>query len=243
MKDHQTLMEQYEDALFELLMEAVAEQEGAAALEENERLKNSSAFEIPPEVTKKNIAFINRYFIRRDMIQFGHGTKRILNKVAMVALISALLFTTAFAASTTFRANTLNFVMEVFAEGTSISFPQWSEYSMFNSPEFTVNWVPDGFNIAEKGASGTDIWIDYSDALGNYIFVDCLRLSNGTINIDTEDASVEHTKINGYAAMIITKEIRDQVVLIDEVRHIIVTVESETVSTDILCKIAEEIIF
>lgn len=243
MKDHHIIMEQYEDALFELLMEEVAEQEGSAALKENERLQSSSTFEIPPEVTKKNLALINRYFMRKDMIRLGHGVRRVLNKVAMVALISVVFFTTAFAASPTFRENTLDFVMEVFFEGTSISFPQWSEYSMFNSPEFIVNWLPEGYSVAEKGASGPNAWIDYSDSEGNYIFIDCIRLSNGTITTDTEGAAVEYTKINGYTAMIVEKEIRDEVVLIDEARRLVVTVSSETVSTDILRQIAEEIIF
>ena len=41
MTNHERLTEQYEDALFALLMDSVAEEEGKQALELNERLKLS----------------------------------------------------------------------------------------------------------------------------------------------------------------------------------------------------------
>lgn len=43
MTNHERLTEQYEDALFALLMDSVAEEEGKQALELNERLKADPA--------------------------------------------------------------------------------------------------------------------------------------------------------------------------------------------------------
>lgn len=43
MTKREKLLEQYEDALFSLLMDEFAESEGKAALEENERLKANAA--------------------------------------------------------------------------------------------------------------------------------------------------------------------------------------------------------
>ena len=50
--EHNQLQEQYEDALFALIMDEYLREIGQQALEENERLKQSQEFEIS-EVTDK----------------------------------------------------------------------------------------------------------------------------------------------------------------------------------------------
>ena len=47
MTRREKLQEQYEDALFALLMDDLAVEEGKKAYEENERLKADSSFEVP----------------------------------------------------------------------------------------------------------------------------------------------------------------------------------------------------
>ena len=49
MTRREKLQEQYEDALFALLMDDLAVEEGKKAYEENERLKADSSFEVPSE--------------------------------------------------------------------------------------------------------------------------------------------------------------------------------------------------
>ena len=51
MTRREMLMEQYEDALFALIMDEVAEVEGQKAIEENQRLKESGELVIPKEVS------------------------------------------------------------------------------------------------------------------------------------------------------------------------------------------------
>lgn len=53
MTKHEKLQEQYEDALFALLMEEFAVEEGKSALEENERLKRDPTFDVPPDVRQR----------------------------------------------------------------------------------------------------------------------------------------------------------------------------------------------
>ena len=53
MTDHERLREQYEDALFALLMEGVAESEGEEALRLNEELKKDPNAEVPKDVQKR----------------------------------------------------------------------------------------------------------------------------------------------------------------------------------------------
>ena len=53
MTRREMLMEQYEDALFALIMDEVAEVEGQKAIEENQRLKESGELVIPKEVSQR----------------------------------------------------------------------------------------------------------------------------------------------------------------------------------------------
>lgn len=53
MTRREKLQEQYEDALFALLMDDLAVEEGKKAYEENERLKADSSFEVPLESRKR----------------------------------------------------------------------------------------------------------------------------------------------------------------------------------------------
>ena len=53
MTRREKLQEQYEDALFALLMDDLAVEEGKKAYEENERLKADSSFEVPSESRKR----------------------------------------------------------------------------------------------------------------------------------------------------------------------------------------------
>ena len=53
MTRREKLQENFEDALFALLMEEVAEQEGQRLLEENEKLKRDPESTVPPEVDRR----------------------------------------------------------------------------------------------------------------------------------------------------------------------------------------------
>ena len=62
MKSKEQLWEDYEDALFALLMDKVAEDEGARLYEENERLRRDPAAEVPPEFDRKSREAIIRAY-------------------------------------------------------------------------------------------------------------------------------------------------------------------------------------
>ena len=60
MTRHEQLVENYENALFELLMEGVIEREGEQIEKENEQLKNGPGFSVPPELDKRCMASIKK---------------------------------------------------------------------------------------------------------------------------------------------------------------------------------------
>lgn len=147
MTRQELLVEQYEDALFALIMDKVAEVEGQKAIEENQRLKASGEVVIPEELNRRCKQTIRRKTAGKHLKRYGKGFGKVLNKVAIVALMALLLFTTAFATSESFRVKTLNFVMEVFDDRTEIKFvPKDTAADSTAVPEITAGWLPEGLN-------------------------------------------------------------------------------------------------
>ena len=87
MTRHEQLVENYENALFELLMEGEIEREGEQIEKENEQLKNGPGFSVPPELDKRCMASIKKACRRRRSGQLGRKAYGVLSKVAVVVLV------------------------------------------------------------------------------------------------------------------------------------------------------------
>ena len=210
MTRREQLREQYEDALFALIMDEVSEIEGQKALEENEAQKNDPDAAVPDITMKRCRRVIDREFAKRNARTAGRISIRVLNKVAMVALLGAFLFTGAFAASETFRVNTLNLVLETFEDSTHFRFEAENDLRSDQSNEelkLTVGWVPDGFVLEEQGSDNNMIWYTYHGLGSDMLHIDLTNVTPGySTALDTEDALVENIQIDGYEVMITTKE-------------------------------------
>lgn len=112
MTRREELQEAYEDAMFALLMDYVAESEGEKALEENRVLQEDPDAEVPQEVRRACLKEIHRAFRKKSARSVGRITMKVINKVALVALLGTLLFSTAFAISPEFRVGTLNMLID-----------------------------------------------------------------------------------------------------------------------------------
>lgn len=71
MKTREQLQEEYEDALFALLMYDVAKLEGRRAEKENERLLNDPNARVPEELDRKCLQLINRLFLKKKLLRFA----------------------------------------------------------------------------------------------------------------------------------------------------------------------------
>ena len=140
------LRERYEDALFAFLMEDVIETEGKKMLEENERLKQDPLAAVPEAVDYRCIQTIKRGFAKERRHTVGRITYRVLNRVAMIAVICALLFVTAFAASSEIRSKTINLLIEVSDTFSTLTLresqmtPNQTDFSDLSTE--TMNWKP-----------------------------------------------------------------------------------------------------
>lgn len=207
MTRREMLVEQYEDALFALLMDEVAEAEGQKALEENQRLRESGELVIPDNLRQRCHSAIAKGFAGQKLRRVGRGVSRVVTKVALVALVGILLFTTVFATSEDFRVKTLNLVLEVFEDHTEITLaPDESIASSVDSvvPQLTAGWLPEGFALVEEGGNSVRVWKNYlKEDTETRISIFACDLRSGGMNFDTEEVELLPIQINGSDAFLI----------------------------------------
>ena len=85
MKNREQLWEDYEEARFALLMDALAEAEGEEALRLSEALNRDPEGALPPEVDRRCEAVIREAFVQRRLHATGRTAVRWLTKVLVAA--------------------------------------------------------------------------------------------------------------------------------------------------------------
>ena len=243
------LREQYEDALFALIMEEAAEAEGQKALEENRQLRDSGELAIPDGLRQRCHRAIAKGFAGQELRRVGRGVSRVVTKVALVALVGMLLLTTVFAASEDFRVKTLNLALEIFEDHTEITLTP-DESIIASSvdsvvPQLTAGWLPDGFALVEEGENSAMAWKDFqNEEAGTQISITVFNLRTGRMSVDTEDAEMLPIQINGADAFLIN-DTEDEIIQIiwqeDAASEWLIYVVGMGVSEEMLMKTAESI--
>ena len=243
MTKRELLQEQYEDALFALLMDELAVSEGISALEENERLFNNTNSEVPLDVQKRCLKKISACFNKQHMHKAKRITFRVINKVAIIVLLGVVLFTTAFAASPTFRINALNLAIEVFDDRTEFSFvSEENELQSLENTSIIVNWLPDGYTLESCNGGSKNLWNVYKTINGGQLEITVYLGPNSVVGFDTEDAYVEDIVVQGFDAMYVEKETVKQIIWADTVQGLVWEVYGIDLSKENLFQIAENLI-
>ena len=108
--------EQFEDAVFSMLMADVAEAEGKRLLEVNRQLQGDPEAAVPEEVSSRCLKAIKREFNRRNLRNIRRTCARVFQRVAIVVLVVVACFSAAYVTSEAFRVNVMNYVIVIFDE-------------------------------------------------------------------------------------------------------------------------------
>lgn len=251
MTRREKLEEQYEDALFALLMDDIADEEGKALLEENERLKHDPSAAIPEELDKKCRKIIRNTFRKEQGRTFGRISFRIFQRVAVVAVLAALLFTVAYAVVPEFQVAVKNMVLVLTETNISTNMGlrpyndnpngRPSSYvTAYSLPQIQEGYVlVEEYNVENSDYRG--YWYDAPD--GNHYTID-IEAGNETsvVAIDTEDAqSVEDIVINGYSGICVHKNGTIQIAWADTDRSIFISVYASALPEDQVIEMAQAI--
>ena len=257
MTRREKLQENFEDALFALLMEEVAEQEGQRLLEENEKLKRDPESTVPPEVDRRCLKTIRRAFAKTQRRAAGHTAYRVFRQAAMVAVVGMLLFVTAFAVFPEVRVKTLNLLIEVSDVATSMTMEETPESQ--GSPNFhaedssttsggmlrgyQIPAVPDGFVLVDSRNGTVSSSLRYENEDGAIIDFHIIEAKGTTHTVDTEDADASSITIHGYEGLFIEEGSRITITWGDTDQATFVTVFCDKISEEDAMSLANEIIY
>lgn len=190
------LWENYEDAVFAILMDAVAEQEGEKGLQLMEELEHDPSAQVPEEVQRKAEKTIRKAFAAKNREPVKRFTLKAVQRVAIAVFAAVILAAGTFAAFPEVRANLYNLIIREYEDHTEFDYTQQfsDEYS---SADFTIEpgWLPDGFTLSDEGKSYTTMYKTFQDSNDNTIFISRGILSGSPLSVDSEDATVTSTTI------------------------------------------------
>lgn len=238
MTRREDLLERLEETVFALMMEEVISVEGRKALEENERLKADKSFVVPEETYRKGLDTIRRHFSKNTRRTTMRTMSKLISRVAVIVLILLLLFTTAFATIPQFRAKTMNLITEVFDDRTRIEFGEVEQRASVGENDNLAGWVPEGFELVDKGATEISAWERYKNYDGAFLEINIRFGEKLACEIDTEHAMVENIEISGRSAIMVFKENIVQVAIPLVESRRIWYVQAEGVASNIVLAVA-----
>lgn len=243
MNRHEQLRENYEDALFELLMEGVIEHEGKRIREEMEQLDNDPNFSVPPELDRRCLRTINKAERKKRVLRTSKKLYRVFSKFSVAAIIALALFTSAYAAIPAVRVSTLNLLIEVSDIATELTFGNITDASEINgSPDSLTesvtyisgymlpNSILNNFTILEQGYNQFTSWITFNSYDNtSLISIEVQTGVDTTINLNTEDASkfreIEFENFKAIIAQQNTGEINAGIADTGNLKFIVITFE------------------
>ena len=243
MTQKEQLWENYEDAVFAILMDAVAEQEGEKGLQLMEELEHDPSAQVPEEVQKRAEKTIRKAFAAKNREPVKRFTFKVVQRIAVAVLVVVITTACAFAAFPEVRANLYNLIIREYEDHTEFDYTQQfsDEYS---SADFTIEpgWLPDGFTLSDEGKSYTTMYKTFQDSNDNTIFISRGILSGSPLSVDSEDATVTSATIQKCEATVITKDEWNCIVIPMSDKNEIIYLDSEGISANMLEKVAENLV-
>ncbi len=242
MTQKEQLWENYEDAVFAILMDAVAEQEGEKGLQLMEELEHDPSAQVPEEVQRKAEKTIRKAFAAKEREPVKRFTLKAVKRIAIAAFAAVILAAGTFAAFPEVRANLYNLIIREYEDHTEFNYAEQfsDEYS---SADFTIEpgWLPDGFTLSDEGKVDSLIYKNYENRDHANVSITKKVMSGGPLLVDSENASKTKIIIQEYETTLIEKEAWRCLVIPMPKDDKIVYLESNGVSSDDVIKIAENL--
>ena len=207
MNRNDRLYNDYEDALFALLMDKVAQEEGARLLEENERLKNDPNAAVPPELNKKSLDTIRRTLAGRQR-RHTHTVGWYLSRLAVAILAALLLFAVAYASIPDLQLRTLEMLIQNSDVSSRLSFAVGGNDNNSGTEErpqtlagYTLPQISERYTVTDQGETSREAWIEYTHEDGSTIRIDIHKSSDSFLDSEAIEG-YEDIELHGFSGKI-----------------------------------------
>lgn len=243
MTKQEMLYEQYNDALFRLLMHSVAQHQGQQYQEENQALKVQEGG--PSETAKRRcLRTISRQVRRGHARAAARTASRVLSKAAVVMLLVISCLTAAFAVSPVFRSDALRWAVATFGDHAEYRFNQTEGGVQYQGIE--VGWLPEGYELVENQNTNGTISRRYIRPSGSVEQRVDIRVMNfdgeGVFKVDTEANQLYQTIVHDTLATVIQRDESMQIIWMYPESNCIVMPCGDNISTETALRIAQSIV-
>ena len=245
MREQEKLYEQYEDAVFALLMDKVAEENGKKLLQQNEELLADPDAAVPKALSRRCLRTIEKAHRKSQWKAAAKKVTRALNRVALWILVPLFLFGTAFAASETVRVKTLNFLITNFEFGTEFRIDNSASSAQQESMMPTIeNCIPSDYELVAKNEGAQSEQYLFTNNANSEIIITIYSLENfgGAITIDTEEAEVWYNVVHDQSVMYVQKADTYQAVWADVENQKMYVLSSSNTALDVVYGIVEKML-
>lgn len=210
------LLEQYDNAALALIMDEYAQADGESLWEEY-RAAGGEEAEYPNELDQVCGRTIRRYFESARRKKRLGKTARTAGIAASVVILLAGLSATLIMSVEALRVPTLNYIFEHFDSNITITVSkEATEWKKENRriEKSVAALIPEGYELVLDGSSdvgGTGMV--YRNAQHETISFDVVPM-DATLSVDTEDAEIKMTYVNGIPAMYIEYTKRDGALIV-----------------------------
>ena len=242
MTQKEQLWENYEDAVFAILMDAVAEQEGKRGLQLMEELEHDPSAQVPEEVQRRAEKTIRKAFAAQSRRSARHVGFRMFQRIAVAVMLVILTAVCAFAAFPEMRVNVLNMIEQTFSDHTDFNVTS-GDSDEYSSATFTIKpaWLPENFSLTDEGENNASVFSMYENGAGGVLFISENKATDLSMAVDTENAEKQDIKIQDYQAKLIEKDNWRCILFLVPEKNMLVYIDAENVPTEQLMKVAENI--
>lgn len=243
MTKQEMLYEQYNDALFRLLMHSVAQHQGQQYQEENQALKAQEGG--PSETAKRRcLRTISRQVRRGHARAAARTASRVLSKAAVVMLLVISCLTAAFAVSPVFRSDALRWAVATFGDHAEYRFNQTEGGVQYQGIE--VGWLPEGYELVESDVTSVTMSRLYTKSDTNMehrIKLQIIAFDGDDIfKIDTEADQVYQVSVQNTLATVIQREGSIQITWMYPESNCIVMLYGDNISAETALRIAQNVV-
>lgn len=243
MTKQEMLYEQYNDALFRLLMHSVAQHQGQQYQEENQALKAQEGG--PSETAKRRcLRTISRQVRRGHARAAARTASRVLSKAAVVMLLVISCLTAAFAVSPVFRSDALRWAVATFGDHAEYRFNQTEGGVQYQGIE--VGWLPEGYELVENQNTNGTIsrrYIRPSGSVEQRVDICVMNFDGeGVFKVDTEANQLYQTIVHDTLATVIQRDESMQIIWMYPESNCIVMLCGDNISTETALRIAQSIV-
>lgn len=236
MKSREELRNDYEEALFAMIMDEIMDLEGEALIAERERLALTDEYKLSDDLNEKCIAVIHDAFEAKNKETRTLKTRKLMRTLLIAAIVMSVLFTTVYASVPAVKRATDGLIVRVLSVSTKMLFGDENDIQLTSN--YTFWFIPEGFLVEDEGTENNSDWYRYSNG-DSWIKIKInYEIGNREFDIDTEDANeIRNIKVCQFEGILVCEEERVHFAVLDIAHNNSIQITAKNVDPDMIIEI------